>query len=53
MMEELASTKLRFQEHRVLEGLRGEAFMVACDLGLDKLTQENGIKDLMDAIKTV
>ena len=39
--------------HRILEGLRGEAFMVACDLGLDKLTQENGIRDLMDAIKKV
>ena len=30
--------------HRVLEGLRG---------GLDKLTQEHGITDLMDAIKKV
>ena len=34
--------------HRILEGLRGDAFMVARDLGLDKLTQENGIRDLMD-----
>ena len=37
--------------HRVLEGFRGDAFMIARDLGLDKLTQENGIRDLMDAIK--
>ena len=29
--------------HRILEGLRGDAFMVARDLGLDKLTQEHGI----------
>ena len=39
--------------HRILEGLRGDAFMAARDLGLDKLTQENGIRDLMDAIKKV
>ena len=38
---------------RILEGLRGDAFMVARDLGLDKLTQENGVRDLMDAIKKV
>ena len=39
--------------HRILEGLRGDAFMVARDLGLDKLTQENGIRNFMDAIKKV
>ena len=38
--------------HRILEGLHGDTFMVARDLELDKLTQENGGKwDLMDAIK--
>ena len=39
--------------HRILEVLRGDAFMVARDLGMDNLTHENGIRNLIDAIKKV
>ena len=39
--------------HPILEGLRSENFMVARDVELDRLTQEDGKKALMDATKKV
>jgi len=39
------------QGPRVLEGLRGEAYLVAEDLGLEKLAEKDGIKVLIEAMR--
>ena len=36
--------------HRVLEGLRGDAFLVARDTGLDALATKGGLDELVDRI---
>ena len=36
---------------KVLEGLRGDAYLVAQDLGVAKLMEDNGIDQLIDALK--
>ena len=37
--------------HRVIEGLRGDAFLVARDLGLEALTAPGGLQLLVDTVK--
>ena len=39
--------------HKVLEGLRGDAFLVARDLGLEKLIVPGGLDLLVDRIRTM
>ena len=39
--------------HKVLEGLRGDAFLVARDLGLEKLFSPGGLDLLVDRIRTM
>ena len=33
--------------NKILEGLRGDAFLLARDVGLDALTSEEGLEDLL------
>ena len=37
--------------NKIVEGLRGDAFLIARDLGLDTLTQEGGLEQLVTRIK--
>ena len=37
--------------HRVLEGLRGDAFLVARDMGLDALATKGGLDELVERIR--
>ena len=37
--------------HRVLEGLRGDAFLVARDMGLDALAAKGGLDELVERIR--
>ena len=38
--------------NKIVEGLRGDAFLIARDLGLETLTQEGGLERLFDRIKS-
>ena len=37
--------------NKILEGLRGDAFLLARDVGLDALTSEEGLEDLLNKMK--
>ena len=37
--------------NKILEGLRGDAFLLARDVGLDALTSEEGLEDLLQKMK--
>ena len=37
--------------NKILEGLRGDAFLLARDVGLDALTNEEGLEDLLQKMK--
>ena len=37
--------------HKIIESLRGDAFQVAMDLAIDKLSEKNGIPTLISLIK--
>ena len=38
---------------KIIEGLRGDAFQVAKDIGLDKLTAAGGIDTLIENLRTI
>ena len=43
---------LRHLANKIVEGLRGDAFLIARDLGLEALTQEGGLEHLFERIKS-
>ena len=38
--------------NKIVEGLRGDAFLMARDLGLETLTQDGGLERLVERIKS-